>query len=269
VIKIPSSFYSFTPFFGEWLDLELEKAYQLPEKVQRANVPRGHLYPLARKKTLFALLLSIRSTAGLSLKRMAELMDTPYNSIRHWVKEERVRKKTRDFAQQFVDKFLEQLLFVITALRMDGSHGWPVVTPDELKELKIEATFFHGLILELLIKKLVQVIKDDEEINFRLLDFIDYLSKYGHPGTIHTFEQLYRLSYEVRKKILEYKFSRLEDQIKTDAGLAIHTARDIKSDVFAILDRLNSFELYALETIEHQRQGKDEKPRDKRKKATT
>lgn len=251
-IEIPWSFTKQFPLLSEWLDLEQTRAYRFPEKVQRAKVPRGELYPLARDKTYFALIQAVHPMLRFNLKELSRLMNVSYDTIRHWSKERRVLDKSREYAQKFVNYFMEDLVSALRALDKDELEGsaWSA-------KLCEEAACFSGLIQEIFFDELnlgVKMGSESRSLDFKLVEFVDRLRgliRIVQPDiTIQAFERYYSLAYEITRKDLESHFDYFENQININPKEAIRTARDLRADVFSILRRLRFFELSHYEVPE-------------------
>lgn len=266
IIKIPWSFEKQFPLLSGWLDLRITWARRLPEKVKRSEVPRGELYPLTRDKTLFALTQAIQPMLKFKLKDLVNQLSVSYDTIRHWAKEERVRDKTREYAQQFVDYFMNELIDVIKALERDESEesAWDAMKLENLRE---EATNFSGLIQELFFDALIIAFENaptDLKRVVRLNEFVDRLLWHAKYHNIRSTKLLHNLSGEVSRVNLQLWCNYLEHQISVNPAEAISDVQYLKSHPFSILRRVPSLELPHYEMSD-----KHQKTAAKRKKATT
>lgn len=265
-MKIPRSFIQQFPVLNQWLDLQFSKAYRIPEKVQRRNVPRGELYPLTRDKILFALMETIRPLLRLNLKGLANELNIPYVTVRHWIGEDRVKARINEYAREFADYFMKDLETVLTEMAKDekGESGRNAM---ELESLKDEAAGFSELIQEAFADALLtcfNIPSKDKLLEFRLLKFVDSLlwriKLRKSTISLGGIERLYRLAHEVTKRELELHFDYFENQLKTDPNKALCALQELKSDMRFILKRKHFLELAQCEIPE---------PRQERKKGGT
>lgn len=238
-LKTSPGFEKRSPIFKAWLDAKMEEAQQLSEKVERMNVPRGEVYPLSRPKVLFALSQVAKYNLKFNLKSLADSLKVPYGTVRHWVNDNRIKEKTKEFKEEFVDEVLRRSMLGLQCKMMDESHGWPPVG-DTLDILKEEIKSFRGPILHSFIKKLSALLRSTPEMESLFRPFCNDLFQYIRPHNAVHFRQLYELSAQLGQKEIRENFHRLNDHIeKGEKQLALEKSEECESDTLSYLNHHN------------------------------
>ncbi len=229
------------PQMKAWLDREIEKTQQLPTKVEKSNIPRGELYGLTQAKTLFALLQFVKSHIKFNLKGLAASLGVPYGTVRHWVNEARVKEKTREFTEQFVDEFTTRLEWRFRADMLFRTQGWPPPAPDEHPNiLKEEIKSFKGLILHFFIEKLSERLRAGSEIRSLFIPLCNQLFDLVQPHNALLLGQLYHLSNQLAREEIAENFRTLNDHIKNgDQEHALEKSKECESDSLGYLNHVD------------------------------
>jgi hypothetical protein len=239
-------------FLVEWFTSELKEIQKMPKRPVRKGTPKGDPYPLPYSKKMLALFQSIHPK--LSLKKFADMVDTPYGTVRNWSSEKANKDLRSYFTMSLIDAYVRELkkrqsLYMLELENYESKEVGKA--SDKTRKLLFEAyhypVFIQDLILERLSGEMKKGGKDEITLALLVRCFIGSISKWNifnppkRKADKKEFEAQIRRESEMVQSAMKEIISRVKQVIKNGDTAAALKIMDFIEDEMTRLVKIQEW----------------------------